>query len=79
MTLCFLDNPADFQALDGKPVDTLFTLVTPTLRSHLHLLSMLGFALQDGPFRRTLEEKGSREEIFNALRRVEERMRKTRP
>ena len=79
VTLCFLENPVDFQTLDGKPVDTLFTLVTPTLRSHLHLLSMLGFALQDGRFRRTLEEKGSREEIFVALRRVEERMRIARP
>lgn len=79
VTLCFLENPVDFQTLDSKPVDTLFTLVTPTLRSHLHLLSMLGFALQDGRFRRTLEEKGSREEIFVALRRVEERMRIARP
>jgi PTS system nitrogen regulatory IIA component len=78
VTLGFLENPVDFQALDGRPVHTLFTLVTPTLRSHLHLLSMLGFALQDSRFRRTLEGKGSREEILTALRRVEERMRKRR-
>jgi PTS system nitrogen regulatory IIA component len=78
VTLCFLENPVDFHALDGRPVYTLFTLVTPTLRSHLYLLSMLGFALQDKRFYRTLEEKGSREEIFTALRRVEERMRTSR-
>jgi PTS system nitrogen regulatory IIA component len=78
VTLGFLENPVDFQALDGRPVHTLFTLVTPTLRSHLHLLSMLGFAFQDSRFRRTLEGKGSREEILTALRRVEERMRKSR-
>lgn len=32
MTLCFLDNPIDFGAIDGQPVSTLFTLISPTVR-----------------------------------------------
>lgn len=72
VTLCFLEHPVDFQALDGRAVNVLFTLVTPTVRSHLHLLSTLGFLLRDGDFRRVLEKAGSREEIMTALRRVEE-------
>jgi len=71
VTLGFLENPVDFHALDGRPVRILFTLITPTLRSHLHLLSMLGFALKDRDFRKVLEEVGSREEIFAALRGAE--------
>jgi len=70
-TLGFLENPVDFHALDGRPVSILFTLITPTLRSHLHLLSKLGFVLKDRRFRKVLEEQGSREEIFAALRSAE--------
>lgn len=72
VTLGFLDNPVDFYALDGLPVRVLFTLITPTLRSHLHLLSKLGFVLKDSGFRRVLEGQGGREKIFRVLRRVEE-------
>lgn len=71
VTLGFLENPIDFRSLDGKPVMVLFTLITPTLRSHLHLLSKLGFVLKDRGFRKVLEGEGSREEIFRALRRIE--------
>lgn len=76
VTLGFLDNPVDFQALDGRPVSILFTLITPTLRSHLHLLSKLGFVLKDRRFRKVLEEQGSREEIFAALRNAENGQKK---
>lgn len=71
VTLGFLEKPVDFHSLDGKPVRILFTLVTPTLRSHLHLLSQLGFVLRDSGFRTLLEGEGSREKIFRAVRRIE--------
>lgn len=74
VTLAFLENPVDFHALDGKPVRILFGLISPTLRSHLHLLSILGFALHDPQFRSALETECSREEIFAALRRVKRGM-----
>ena len=41
ITLCFLEKPVDFGALDGKPVHALFSLISPTVRAHLHLLSRL--------------------------------------
>lgn len=75
VTLCFLENPVDFQALDGQPVDTLFALISPTVRSHLHLLSRLGFALKHSPLRQALEQQASREMIFSTLRQAEERMK----
>ena len=46
-TLCFLAHPVDFGSLDGQPVSVLFTLVSPTVRAHLHLLSLLSFTLRD--------------------------------
>src|SRR5208283_3836525 len=31
VTLCFLERPVDFGAIDGQPVTTLFTLISPTV------------------------------------------------
>jgi len=73
-TLCFLERPIDFQSLDGQPVSLLFTLIAPSLRSHLHLLSKLGFVLHDRNLRKLLKEQASREKVFAALKRIEERL-----
>ena len=77
VTLCFLEHPVDFGALDGQPVRILFTLISPTVRAHLYLLSRLGFALRDPDFKRAVFQQGSREEILEALRRVEQTMSKS--
>jgi PTS system nitrogen regulatory IIA component len=69
--LCFLEHPVDFGALDGQPVTALFILISPTVRAHLYLLSRLGFALRDPDFKNAVLRQASREEILEALRRVE--------
>jgi PTS system nitrogen regulatory IIA component len=50
MTLCFLEKPIEFGALDGEPVHTLFTIISPTTRAHLNLLAKLAFALRQPTF-----------------------------
>lgn len=69
--LCFLENPIEFGALDGKPVSVLFTLISPTVRVHLHLLSRISFALHDPAFKEVLRQQGTREELFRELQRIE--------
>lgn len=71
VTLCFLEHAVDFGALDGRPVTTLFTLITPTVRTHLHLLSRLGFALRNPDFKNVVLRQAPPDEIVAALRRVE--------
>lgn len=71
VTLCFLDHPIDFQAIDGKPVNILFTLISPTVRAHLHLLSRLGFVLHNPDFKAVLHSQASREEIMASLAAAE--------
>lgn len=66
--LCFLEQPADFNAADGRPVDTLLILITPTVRLHLKLLSRVAGALHDAGFRGLLARKASRDEILSHLR-----------
>jgi len=64
MALCFLETPIDFQAIDGKPVHTLFTIVSPTIKAHLNLLSKLSFGLRTPAFAAVIAGVGTREEIF---------------
>ncbi|MCR4317425.1 MAG: PTS sugar transporter subunit IIA [Planctomycetes bacterium] len=72
VTLCFLDNPIDFKAIDGKPVDTLFTLISPTVRAHLHLLSRLGFVLQNQELRAALASRLGGKAIMEQLSSAED-------
>lgn len=64
MALCFLETPIDFHAIDGKPVHTLFTIVSPTIKAHLNLLSKLSFGLRSTAFASAVASIGTREEIF---------------
>jgi nitrogen PTS system EIIA component len=72
ISLCFLKNPIDFDAVDGKPVTILFTLVTPNVKAHLNLLAKLAFLLHDQPFQELLHRHGSKDEIMSAIRVLEE-------
>jgi PTS system nitrogen regulatory IIA component len=74
ITLAFLQKPVDFGSLDGKPVQVLFSMISPTTRTHLQLLSRLSFALHAGPFRQAVLRHAGREEILAELRSVETAM-----
>ena len=71
ISLCFLEQPVDFGAMDGKAVRVLFTLVTPTVHTHLQLLSRVGYALQDSEFKSVLARPETREVILSEARRLD--------
>ncbi len=71
MALCFLETPIDFQAMDGKPVHTLFTIVSPTIKAHLNLLSKLSMGLRSPAFAGVISSTGSREDIFQEAGRLD--------
>lgn len=71
LSLCFLDHPVDFGALDGQPVNILFVLVSSTVRNHLRLLSRLAFALQNDEVRKCLVPETGREAIMDAFARMD--------
>jgi len=70
VTLCFLERAVDFGALDGQPVHALFTLITPTVKSHLHLLARIAFALHDAEMKSLIREQGNRDAIMAAVQRI---------
>ncbi len=71
ITLCFLSSPIDFRALDGQPVNTLFTLISPTVKTHLHLLSWLSYALRNPAFKEAVKRQAPCEELMARLAAAE--------
>jgi len=64
VTLCFLKNPVDFKALDRKPVFAVFTILSPSVKEHLAILSRLAFCLQKTRLQEYLHERASSEKIL---------------
>ena len=71
ITLCFLQRPVEFGALDARPVGILFSMISPTVRFHLQLLSRLAFALHDSEFRAAVLRKAPREDILTQAQCVD--------
>lgn len=71
ITLCFLEKSVDFDAIDGKPVHTVFSVVSPTIRGHLFLLSRIAAALHDAGFRAAVLQRASEKQILGEARRLE--------
>jgi PTS system nitrogen regulatory IIA component len=73
VSICFLTEPVDFGASDGKPVRVLFTMVTPTVHGHLHLLAALAFLLRDQTFLAAVKTAAPAGELLARAAEVERR------
>jgi len=73
VTLCLLRDPVNFDALDGKPVHALFTVVSSNVPAHLRILGQLGFVLHDEQLRRLLVRRSPAAEILARVKTVEGR------
>lgn len=76
VSLSYLARPVDFGALDGKPVQILFTIITPTIRMHLHLLSKLAYCLRDPRLREALGKECTPDGIFPVVTEIEQEIGK---
>ncbi len=77
LTLCYLNQPFQFGAADRQPVDTLFVLVSPTIRAHLRMLARIACVLRDEPFRAALKRRAPAQEILREVRRAEDAFDRT--
>ncbi len=71
IVLCFLEHPVDFGAKDTIPVSSIFTILCPNARVHLHLLAGLSHALRNPAVRRALSSPDNFQAILGAFRAVE--------
>jgi PTS system nitrogen regulatory IIA component len=71
VALCLLRDPVDFDAVDGKPVHALFTVVSANVPGHLRILGRLGYVLHDEELRRLLAQRAPAVEILGRVRALE--------
>ena len=64
-----LQNPVDFDAVDGEPVDLLFGLLVPeqSTQEHLQLLAQLAEMFSDAEFVAGLRQSGSAADLHARL------------
>lgn len=74
ITIAFPKHPIEFGSLDGKPVHTMFVIVSTTVRGHLQLLSHLMFALKRESFLDLLTGRRAEDAIVAELRKIEEEL-----
>jgi PTS system nitrogen regulatory IIA component len=72
VTLCLLHHPVGFDAVDGKPVHALFTVISPNVPAHLRILAQLGFVLRDKTLRGLLERRASATALLTRVRELEQ-------
>jgi len=67
----FLKYRIDWKALDGKPVHSIFLIVSSSAKLHLHTLSRINFFCQEESFRSLLESRASKEKIIQVIEETE--------
>ncbi len=72
LALSFVTQPLDLHAPDGRPVDTLFLLICPTVHVHLSMLAKLAYGLKDVAFRDAVRRRASQDEIIRLAAALEE-------
>ncbi len=73
-TLVKLNNPVEWETLDGRPVDYVIMLAAPNTSDNVHLkmLSRLAEKLMDDDFREGLKKADSMEEVRRLFETTEE-------
>jgi PTS system nitrogen regulatory IIA component len=71
ITLCYLANSIPFDAIDGAPIHTIFSIISSTIRGHLQLLARLSWALHDPKFKAAVLRRAPEAEIVEEAARIE--------
>lgn len=76
ISTCYLETPVDFHAVDGRPVFMMFILLSPSTKTHLHLLSSLSFCIRDNSFVEFLKTTPDSRAFFSNIANFENRLEK---
>ncbi len=81
MAIAFAPEGVDFQALDKKPVHTVFLLLgSPKAQGrHLRVLARLSRMISSKPFMKALREAGRPESVIQLIREEEDRLQFDKP
>lgn len=65
--LALLRKPVDWNALDGKPVESVMLLLNPDPQRHLRILSRVSYLLRESEFTSLLHSDSDPENLFAAV------------
>ncbi|MEA2061338.1 MAG: PTS sugar transporter subunit IIA [Thermodesulfobacteriota bacterium] len=68
---CFLENEIDFDSIDKMPVSILFLILSPTMETHLAMLSKLSYFLRDNSFVDFLKTFPAPDDFFHQVKDME--------
>lgn len=71
VSICYLENLTDFNALDGQLVHTLFIVLSNSPKKHLETLSKISSLCQKDDFIEMLKQKESKENILKFIKAKE--------
>jgi nitrogen PTS system EIIA component len=71
ISLCLLEHPVDFMALDRVPVHTLFLIISSSPRRHLEILSKLTFLCRSNDLISVLEKRERSEIVSLCIEKIE--------
>jgi PTS system nitrogen regulatory IIA component len=71
ITIGYLKEPVEWQALDSIPAQSVILLVSSSARAHLHSLSRVHFICRQDSFCRLLTERASKEELVKVVAAIE--------
>jgi PTS system nitrogen regulatory IIA component len=72
VAIAFFEQPADWNALDGKKVHSAVFIVSASPKLHLHTLSRINYFCQQETFRELLAKRAPREEILRVIAESEQ-------
>jgi len=71
VAVLFLKSPANYNALDRKPVSALFYILSADARSHLAILASVSYLCQRKEFLKLMESRPSKEELVAFVSKAE--------
>jgi PTS system nitrogen regulatory IIA component len=72
VVIAFLEQPVNWNSLDGVPVHTAILIVSASPKQHLRTLSRINFFCQQESFRGLLANRASSDEIIAVIRTAEQ-------
>ncbi len=76
VVVAYLDEPIDFEALDGQPVQTLFFLFASDDRRHLHLLAKTAYLVSQPSARQMLGLRPDKDSLLEYIKQWESSIQK---
>lgn len=64
VTLCLLQNPVNYNALDNQPVYATFIILSANPKRHLQILARISYLCQDGKFSDYIRNSNSMDDIL---------------